>query len=703
MKSMRENNGVRRAALAWLLGIVGGMQVMAASAATLQDVRHVELPGGKLELRLRFDETPPEVRGYTIERPARIALDLVGAKSAVRQRHINLGQGNARSLTVVEAADRTRMIVSLAQPGGYDTRADGKELVVTLGGESRPAFSGAETPATPAARGDQVRDVDFRRGNEGEGRVVVQLGNSATPVDVREEGGRIQVRFVGAKLPDNLRRRLDVTDFGTPVRFVDARRDGDGTLVVIEPTGTWEYLAYQADNEFSISVKPLTKHEAETRRREANLYTGDRISMNFQQVEVRAVLQLIAEVTDLNVVVSDTVVGNITLRLENVPWDQALDLILKTKGLDKRQAGNVLLVAPANEIAAQEKLEAENKAQLETLAPLRTEYVRINYARATDLERLIRNQGGSQADASLLSPRGSVSVDERTNTLIIQDTERKLESIRDVVEKLDVAVQQVLIEARIVIASNDLTDELGIRWGGMAFTNRAPTSGRGFGFTGGASNALNFGTGVMNGDKIEVESPGDMVVDLGAKDARATRFSLGFVDISSGILELELSALAAEGQGEVVATPKVLTADQQPAVIASGTQIGYQEASSSGATSVSFVEAELRLEVTPRITPEGRIIMELKINNDSVGNIIAGVPSIDTNRVETTVLVNDGETLVLGGIFQHAQTKGVDKTPFLGDLPWIGRLFRRDYATDKKQELLIFITPRLLKETYAQQ
>lgn len=698
MKSMRETKTMQNWIGALLLGLAGMLTVQAASAASLQNINYASLPGNRVEVRLTFDQAPPEARSYSIERPARIALDLVGAKSALQSRNHNLGTGNARSLTVVEAQDRTRVIVNLTQPTGYDTHVDGRDLVLTIGAEPQQAqvFESDGAMATAASRSNRVDQIDFRRGEGGEGRIVVSLSNPSIPVDVREERGRIQVRFVGATIPQELRRRLDVTDFATPVRYVDASADGETGLLSIEPTGNWEYLAYQADNEFSINVKPVTEVEESRRRRDAFQYTGEKLSLNFQDIEVRSVLQLIADFTSLNLVASDTVSGRITLRLQNVPWDQALDLILKTKGLDKRQIGNVLLVAPADEIAAREQLELESQAQIESLAPLRTEYVRVNYAKAAEMETLIKTEG------SLLSSRGSVTVDERTNTLIIQDTERKLEDIREVIRILDVAVQQVLIEARVVIATNDLTDELGIRWGGLAFQgNRIARDGRGFSFTGNATNSLNFGVGVMNGDDIEIESPGDMVVDFGVQSERASRFSLGFVDVSAGILELELSALAAEGQGEVVATPKVLTADQQPAMIASGTQIGYQEASSSGATAVSFINAELRLEVTPRITPDGRIIMDLKVNNDSVGQIIAGIPSINTNRVETTVLVNDGETVVLGGIFQQEKRSGVEKTPFLGDLPWIGRLFRRDYQSDNKQELLIFITPRLLKDTYA--
>lgn len=699
MKSLRELIITGRTIGILALTILATLASSMVSAATLQSLNYTTLPGNRVEIRLGFDSVPPEHHSYSIERPARIALDLMDTQSGLSERNFNLGTGNARSVTVVESRERTRLIVNLAQASGYTADVEGNDLVLRLGvGEGDQAvFDDAASPAAVRdARQSRLSQIDFRRGDDGDGRIVVNLSRSAIPVDVKEEGNRIVARFVGARLPDELRRRLDVTDFATPVQYVDARQEGETAVVSVEASGNWEYLAYQADREFSISVKQVTQSEESRRRRDALQYTGEQLSLNFQNIEVRSVLQLIADFTSLNLVASDTVTGSITLRLQNVPWDQALDLILKTKGLDKRQIGNVLLVAPADEIAAREQLELESQRQIESLAPLRTEYVRVNYARAGDLEALIRSEG------SLLSSRGSVTVDERTNTLIIQDTDRKLDEIREVISTLDIAVQQVLIEARVVIATSDLTNELGVRWGGLAFEgNRIGRSGRGFAASGSSQNVLNFGVGVFNQDTVDIETPGDMIVDLGVQNSEATRFTLGFVDIASGILELELSALAAEGYGELVATPKVLTADQQPALIASGSQIGYQEATSSGATAVSFVDAELRLEVTPRITPDGRIIMDLRINNDSVGTIIAGIPSINTNRVETTVLVNDGETVVLGGIFQQTRTEGVVKTPFLGDLPWIGRLFRREYRTDDKQELLIFITPRLLRDTFA--
>ncbi len=699
MNTERKTTGIPRRLLTGMAAGLAMLLCAPLNAAVLKDVSYTTLPGNRIEVRMTFDGEPPESRSYSIEQPARVALDLLNTTNEVAERHHELRSDLARSATVVEAQERTRLIVNLTRSMGYETSIEGNDLVLVLGGESEaePVFEAEprmaeEEPRRFDAEGHQVEDVDFRRGDAGEGQVRVSLSRSAIPVDVREQAGRIHVRFMGTSLPEDLMRRMDVQDFGTPVRHVDTRRDGDAVEMVVHPEGEWEYMAYQADRQFTVNVRPVTEDEPD-RRRDEFQFTGEELSLNFQDIEVRSVLQLIADFTGMNLVASDTVTGSITLRLQNVPWDQALDLILRTKGLDKRQSGNVLLIAPADEIAAREQLELESQKQQEQLAPLRSEYIRINYARAGDMESLIKEEG------SILSERGGITVDDRTNTLIVQDTERNLEQIRDVIRTLDIAVQQVLIEARVVVATSDLANELGVRWGGLALDlQNFAQEGRTHVATGRARQVTETGAGLLSGDDIEIETPDELMVDMGVTSSQATRFSLGFVDVRSGILELELSALAAEGHGEVIATPKVLTADQQPAVIASGTQIGYEEATASGATAVSFIEAELRLEVTPRITPDGRVIMELNIHNDSVGSVIAGIPSIDTNRVETTVLVDDGETVVLGGIFQQEKLEGVVKTPFLGDLPWIGRLFRRTFSEDEKQELLVFITPRLVQD-----
>jgi type IV pilus assembly protein PilQ len=692
--------------IARLLGtLLGGWALMAASlaqAATLQELNYASLPENQMEIRLTFDGQPPEPKGYSIEKPARIALDLPGVSSALSNKHHNLGTGNARSLTVIEARDRTRLIVNQIQLTGYTTDIKDNTLVITLGEQSgaQQAASSSQSgqSATVADSGpDTLESVDFKRGEDGSGRVVVSLSDPTIPVDVREDGGQIVAKFVGASLPEKLHRRLDVTDFATPVNFIDTKSDGKSVLMTVQPTGSWEYLAYQADDQFTINVKPLTRAEESKRRKDAFEYTGEKLSLNFQNIPVRSVLQLIADFTNLNLVASDTVTGNITLRLQNVPWDQALDLILKTKGLDKRKIGNVLLVAPADEIAEREQLELESQKKIAALAPLRTEYIRINYAKAKDLEQLIRAEG------SLLTERGSITVDERTNTLIIQDTEKKLDEINEVVSTLDIPVQQVLIEARIVVANNDIADQIGVRWGGLSFQqDRLAEEGRSVLASGRTETLGAYGyDGVLGDGEYEVNQPQDLVVDLGVASSDATRFSLGFISIDSGLLQLELSALESEGHSEIVASPKVLTADQQPAIIASGQQIPYERAAASGATAIEFVDAELRLEATPHITPDNKIIMDIRVNNDARGEDTNAGPAIDTNRLETTVLVGNGETVVLGGIFQHSKIKSMTKTPFLGDLPWIGNLFRRKINNDLKQELLVFITPRLVDDAVA--
>ena len=685
-------------------------------SAEVQSIEFAALPGDQTEIKVTFDEAPPLPRGYTIERPARIALDLEGVTSALTQKHHNLGNGNARGVTVMEASGRTRMIINLAQLVGYETEVVGNDLIIRVGKDARDAMLARKTErdvtfgqsddekAALATQSQQVSeikgltDIDFRRGDEGEGQVVISLSDPTASVDLREESGKIVVEFIGVHLPEQLRRRIDVTDFATAVNRIDAMVEDGNSKLVIHPNSNYEYLAYQADNTFTVSVKEISKVEQEKRNRDKFLYTGEKLSLNFQDIEVRSVLQLIADFTSLNLVASDTVSGKITLRLQNVPWDQALDLILKTKGLDQRKIGNVLLVAPADEIAAREKLELETTRQVEELAPLRTEYVQVNYAKAVDLLELIAGADGS----GFLSSRGSATVDERTNTLLIQDTAGKIEEVRALFARLDIPVQQVLIEARVVVANANVASELGVKWGGGAYKasgNNQLTVG------GSEQTTFDFMTPNDDGD-IEITrstgSPEYLGVDLGVAGDAASAFSVGFSKIGSGFLSLELSALESDGFADIIATPKVLTADQQTARIASGSEVPYQESTSSGATSIAFKEAALSLEVTPQITPDGRIIMDLQINQDTVGKIYNNIPSIDTNQLQTRVLADDGETIVLGGVFRNQTVNQVDKTPFFGDLPVLGRFFKRTTKTDEKQELLIFITPKLVKNIFDQ-
>jgi type IV pilus assembly protein PilQ len=691
-----------------LLTVLLGCVFSATSyAAKMENIEFSSLPGDKIEIRMQFDGAPPAPTGYTIEQPARIALDLMGVTSGLKSKYHPLGTGNARSVTVVEAGDRTRVIVSMTELVAYSTRIVGNSLMVLVGQQDAVVNTMAsdgglssQVETTTFAAEEQVsnsakiQEIDFRRGELGEGRVIVRLSDPGIGVDVSSEGGSIRVEFSGAHIPESLQRRLDVTDFATPVLTVDAMPESDNTILMIEPTGDYEYLAYQADEIFTLEVKPLTAAELESSLDAAFRYRGEKLSLNFQDIEIRSVLQLIADFTDLNLVASDTVSGRITLRLKNVPWDQALDIIMKTKGLDKRQVGNVLMVAPAEELAAREKLELESRQQISELAPLRTEFIEVRYAQASEIFALFEGSGEAEG---VLTGRGSVIVDERTNSIILTETTEKINEFREVLEKLDVPVRQVLIEARIVTASSNFSDAMGVRWGGLGFG--LYDSGSVLSSSGGSLTTVQeVRDGLVAGDGIDFTSPDHLVVDLGIGSADATSFAIGLVD-DKYLLDLEISALESEGGAEVIARPKVITADKQQATISSGVEIPFQEASSSGATSVAFKSATLSLDVKPQITPDDRIIMELEVKQDTVGAVFNGVPSINTNNVKTQVLVNNGETIVLGGIFTTQSTESVTKTPFLGDLPYLGKLFRRSTSTDDKQELLIFITPRLIRDS----
>ncbi|PJI46569.1 MAG: type IV pilus secretin PilQ [Pseudomonas sp.] len=672
------------------ISLLAAVFAPALLAANLQSVDVAALPGDRVELKLGFDEPVAAPRGYTIEQPARIALDLPGVQNKLGSKNRELGVGNARSLTVVEAKDRTRLIVNLNSLVPYTTRAEGSNLYVVVGASGAPSSSYASAAPTSAAAakpaqpkpyvpaGKAIRNIDFQRGDQGEGNVVIDLSDPTVSPDIQEQGGKIRLDFPRTQLPDNLRVRLDVKDFATPVQFVNASTAGDKASISIEPTGLFDYLVYQTDNRMTVSIKPLTQDDAEKRKKDTFAYTGEKLSLNFQDIDVRSVLQLIADFTDLNLVASDTVQGNITLRLQNVPWDQALDLVLKTKGLDKRKVGNVLLVAPADEIAARERQELEAQKQISELAPLRRELIQVNYAKASDIAKLFQSVtgvGGAPGAASAgTDNRGSITVDDRTNAIIAYQTQDRLDELRRIVAQLDIPVRQVMIEARIVEANVDYTKELGVNWSGSL-------SGHGnFDVSGGTN------------------SVGNTFVDLGTSNVTPTSgISIGFTT-NNTILDLQLNAMEKTGNGEVVSQPKVVTSDKETAKILKGSEIPYQEASSSGATSVSFKEAALSLEVTPQITPDNRIIMEVKVNKDEpdYANALNGVPPIKKNEVNAKVLVNDGETIVIGGVFSNTQTKSTAKVPFLGDVPMIGRLFKNDYVTDSKNELLVFLTPRIM-------
>ena len=694
-----------RTAAQWISALGLFLWAGSVAAVTMQQIEFSSLPGDRTEIRLTFDGPPPTPNGYTIEQPARIVLDLPSVTSSLAEKHHALGSGNARRVSVISTKDRTRTIVNLTQLVGYETDVQGNTLYLTVGGTGaepgQPAAVASNTVSAAAVADDQRRapsnansridSVDFRRGKGGEGRIILGLSNPKVPVNVSGEAGKIRVEVRNTRLPSNLQRRLDVTDFATPVHIVDALQEGDHAIFTIAAEGNYDYLAYQADNTMSIDVTPLTEEEIEARD-DVFRFTGEKLSLNFQDIEVRSVLQLIADFTDLNLVASDTVSGSITLRLKSVPWDQALELILKTKGLDQRQVGNVLLVAPAAEIAAREKLELENQKQIAELAPLRTEFIQIRYASASELYALF-DSATSNGGESVVSERGSVIVDERTNAIIITDTANRLDEFRRVIAQLDIPVRQVLIEARIVTANATFTEQFGIAWGGGGL-DIGDESLR----FGGSQETLTELQNILVDGEGAITNPGDLIVDLGVTQAGASSIGLGLTG-ADFLVDLELSALAADGHAEVVARPKVITADKSPAVIESGVEIPYQEASSSGATSTSFKDAVLSLEVTPQITPDDRIIMELNVKQDTVGQVFNGVPSINTNEIETEVLVDNGQTVVLGGIFQTDKNFSTTKTPLLGDIPYLGRLFKRTIERDDKQELLIFITPRIIADS----
>lgn len=696
-------------------------------AATLQDIKFAELPGERAEIRLTFDEIPSQPEGYTIEQPARIVLDFANVQNGLSEKKYSMSVGEVSSAVVLEGGGRTRLIVNLDNAVPYSSRVEGVEYVVEVGAESSTSgvvdapnqaqYSQATAQSgtqTIRSSGSGISNIDFRRGEVGEGKVIVSLTDPGVAIDVEEVAGGIEIRFLKTDLPEQLRRKLDVLDFATPVSMLSAGTEGSSALISIDTTGDYDYLAYQADNEYVVSVKPLTRAEIEEKER-AFAYVGEKLSLNFQDIQVRSVLQLIADFTDLNLVASDTVSGSITLRLENVPWDQALDIVLRTKGLDKRQMGNVLMVGPAAEIAERERQEIETKKQLQELAPLRTEYIRVRYANARELFTLFMDTAGGGAGAggggggagganqrnstgSILSERGSAIVDERTNSIILTDTEEKIAQFRRLIDQIDIPIRQVMIEARIVIANTDFRRELGVRMAG-AGANLSPSQSDNIVYGGAANQEGNFSADgnvydFFNGGTMDADDA--TIVDLGVFNPTG---SLA-VSIIGGdfLLGLELSALENSGYAEIVSQPKVITGDKQQASIESGTEVPYQEESASGGTTTTFKEAVLKLDVTPQITPDNRVIMDLEITQDSIGEIdlASGIPILDVTQLETQVLVPDGETVVLGGIYTVTSVNSESKIPLLGDIPVLGNLFKNKERREDKREILIFITPRIM-------
>jgi len=691
-----------------------GATASAQEGNRLQDIQVQSLPGERVELRLIMSDTAPEPLAFTIENPARIALDLPDTTLGLSSRRRDVNLGPLDTVLTAEANGRTRVVLNLGSMVEYQTRRSGNTVIVTLGGGDEysagttqfTSASASETRSYAAPGSRAISGVDFRRTRDGGGRVIVNLTDPSTPVDIRQEGGRVVAVFKDTSLPAELMRRLDVMDFATPVTTVDTLRTNLDTRIVISADGKYEQLAYQTDNEFTIEINPAPEKGAEESSlfSETKEYEGQRLTLNFQDIETRAVLQLLAETSGKNIVVSDTVQGNVTLRLRNVPWDQALDIVMTTKGLDMRQNGNVIMVAPAREIAARETADLEAKLAIRELEPTYSEFLQVNYAKASDIASLIQADGGGNP---LLSDRGSVGVDDRTNTLLVQDTAERLQNIRRLVRALDIPIKQVLIESRIVVVNDDFSRDLGIRLGVTAFnesnTGLTAISGSGQGTDNMISTYLENQADPTSPFLLEYPTLTNRYNVAVPISGAAGRFSLAVLE-NDYLVDLELSALEAEGRGEIVSTPRVITANQKEATIKQGVEIPYQQSASSGATTIQFKEAVLELVVTPQITPDNNIIMDLRVSKDNVGEIISTgglggtVPSIDTRSVETQVLVANGQTVVLGGIYETERRETVTKVPVLGDIPFAGALFRSKQRTDNKAELLIFVTPRILEE-----
>ena len=711
-----------------VLGVLGALpsqMARAADAPKLESIDVQPLPGQQLQVVMKLSGPAPQPLSFTIDNPARISFDLPNTELALPSRRIDVHTAGLDSILAAEAKDRTRLVLSLDKLVPYDTRVDGNNIIVLLGASSSTAAAassgsgngtgavgspirvGATATAsadTGSSAGRELRSIDFRRGADGSGRVIVKLSDPHIHINLRQLGSQIVVDFSDAGLPLPLMRRYDATDFGTPVTGFEVTRVGNGARIAINATGDYEQLAYQSDDQYVVEVQP--KRKAQVAADEKPQYTGERLTLNFQEIETRAVLQLLADASGQNIVVSDSVNGNVTLRLQNVPWDQALDIVLRTKGLDKRKQDNVIIVAPQEELAAREKADLAAKKDIQELAPLRAEYLQVNYAKAADIAALIKTQSGS-----LLSNRGSVAVDERTNTLLLQDTADRLADIRRLVATLDIPVRQVLIESRIVVVNDDFERDLGARVG---LTTVNSNGNNGIVTTSGTASATDTILGSAMNNAATTGNPFPVQVPTGTAGAPtrynvnlpvanpAGSFALGILG-SNYLVDLELSAAQAETRATVVSSPRVVTANQKEATIEQGVEIPYQQSASSGATTISFKKAVLSLKVTPHITPDSRIILDLDVRDDNVGTVVVtsggvNVPSIDTREISTQVLVNDGQTVVLGGILETTARDVSTKVPWLGDVPVLGNLFKTTTKIDNKDELLIFVTPKIVRE-----
>ncbi|MBC7446047.1 MAG: type IV pilus secretin PilQ [Polaromonas sp.] len=685
-----------RGALFGLVLLASAVPLLAQAENSIQAVSG-SVQGGQEVIRIDLAEPLSAVpAGFSIQSPARIALDFQGVGNAIGRSAIEINLGNMRSANVIQAGERTRVVLNLKTPTAYKAELQGKSLLIVLDSQAATAPSVAVAPVFSESRNRDtlpLRDIDFRRGPDNSGRIVVALPNNDVGVDIRQQGKTVVVEFLKTALPEGLRRRLDVTDFGTPVQTVTTSQVGDKVRMVVEPTGQWEQSAYQSDNQFVLEVR--AQKVDPDKLTQGTGFNGEKLSLNFQNIEIRSLLQVIADFTNFNVVTSDTVTGSVTLRLKDVPWDQALDIILQAKSLGMRKTGNVLLIAPKDELAAKDKQELESRVAIQSLEAVRTQSFQINYAKASEIAAQISAGGAAPTAARILSSRGSVIAEPRTNQLFVTDIPSRLEQVQSFIGKLDIAVRQVLIEARIVEASDTFGRSLGVRLGGGqigpagAFTsgNTNAAAGTSYSSTPGANTSGNF-----------VNLPASA---LGVANAAAS-FAVSIFNASANrFLNLELSALEADGKGKIVSSPRVVTADQVKALIEQGTEFPYQIATSSGATSLAFRKANLKLEVTPQITPEGNIILNLDVNKDSRGETTAAGIAIDTKHIQTQVLVENGGTVVIGGIFTLEETNNETKVPLLGDVPYLGNLFKSRTRNSRKQEMLVFITPKMITDRAA--
>ncbi len=678
------------------------LQTSVVTANTLEEISYSVLSGDRVQITLKTSEPVNNPSSFATDNPARIAVDLPDTQSGLAEKTQAIGSGVARSVTAIEAGDKTRIVINLLDTAPFEITTKGNQVVIVVSGSGMTATGSSSASGNLVNRNaaHSIASVDFRRGEKGVAKVEVTLSDPNVVVDMRQKGKSVLLDFLDTSVDADQARTLDVTDFATSVKSIQTKPNRKNTRMTIATQGEYEHLAYQTSNVYTIEFRELTKREKAANKKAQLEYVGDKLSLNFQDIEVRSVLQLLADFTGLNMVVSDTVTGRITLRLKNVPWDQAMDIILKTKGLSQRRTNNVILVAPTEEIAAREKLELESQQQIEELAPLHSELMQIKYALAADLAELLKSE-----ENRLMSERGNVTVDARTNTLLVQDTSIKLEEINKLIEQLDIPVRQVLVESRIVIANDDFARDLGVRFG---FNRDYANSDNKVGLIAGGKPGHISGTAGYAGPTGGIENPGDSGMEslmvnlpsvLGGERGGALNFLMGTV--GSYLIQLELTAMQQEGKGEIVSSPRVITSDQKQATILQGQEIPYQEATSSGATNVEFKEAVLKLEVTPHITPDDRIIMELDVTKDNPdwSRTVLGVPPIDTRQLTTTVLVNNGETVVLGGVFERLRSEDQEKIPFFGDLPLVGFAFRQKLTLDQNQELLIFITPKILKDS----